>query len=109
MSSGFPKSARTQKALLTDLLHPIAIGKTVAVLRLSPGMPPYMEGLAIIKSPGRGRDLYHVQFAGDPAPRERVIHPDYQRNAERFVEILRDLWRAYDAPDIDDFFPNPTE
>jgi hypothetical protein len=102
--------ARVRRTNTTrDLLHRIGTGETVKVLRISRTAGPCIEGHAVIKGPAPGRHRYRVQFAGDPIPRERVIHPDYQRNAERFVEILRDLWRAYDAPDIDDFFPHPTE
>jgi hypothetical protein len=89
--------------------HPIPAGELVTVIRVQPASAISIEGRAVIKGPARTPNSYHVQFLGDPVVRERIVHPDYQSDPERFLQILRDLWRANDAPDIDDFFPHPTE
>jgi hypothetical protein len=89
--------------------HPIAAEEVVTVIRVQPASATCIEGRAVIKGPASTPNSYRVQFLGDPVVRERIVHPDYQSDPERFLQILRDLWGANDAPDIDDFFPNPTK
>jgi hypothetical protein len=103
MSSGRARNARKRTALLAESSHPIPIGATVTVLSLPTGMPPRIEGRAVIKGIARGPHKYQVEF-GDPVLRERVIHPDYQSNPEIYLQVLRDLWRGTNTPNVDEFF-----
>jgi hypothetical protein len=76
----------------------------VTVIRLPRGAAPFVEGRAVVKSAAAERHRYRVQFDGDPAVRQRVVHPDYQNDPERLLQILLDLWRASNAPDHSEFF-----
>src|SRR5262249_29002883 len=84
--------------------HPIPVGTRATVLRMSPAGAS-VEGRGVVKEIARGRHRYLVQFSGDPVLRERIIHPDYQADPERLLEILVDLWRASSTPAVADFFP----
>lgn len=84
--------------------HPIPVGTRVTVLRMSRAVAA-IEGRAVVKGIARGRNFYRVQFSGDPAVRQRIVHPEYQNNPDRMLEILRDLWRASSTPEVPDFFP----
>jgi hypothetical protein len=108
MSSGRPKSARKRKALPADSSHPLAIGETIPVLSLAAAMLPRIEGRAVIRGAASGPHWYYVQFIGDPIVRERVVHPGYQRDPQRFLQILLDLWRASGSSSFDEFFPDDT-
>jgi hypothetical protein len=85
--------------------HPIPAGEVVTVIRVRPASAISIEGRAIIKGPARTPNSYHVQFLGDPVVRERIVHPDYQSDPERFLQILHSLWLASHAPEVSDFFP----
>jgi hypothetical protein len=89
-----------------DLRHPIRAGETVTVIRLPQSAAPFVEGRAVVKGAAAERHRYRVQFHGDPAVRQRVVHPDYQGDPERLLQILLDLWRASNAPDHSEFFPD---
>lgn len=106
-SSG--RATKTVRRLLrrgTNPRRPIRAGETVTVIRLPHGGAPFVEGRAVVKGAAAERHHYRVQFDGDPAVRQRVVHPDYQNDPERLLQILLDLWRASDAPDHSEFFPD---
>jgi hypothetical protein len=84
--------------------HPIPVGTQVTVLRMSQAGAS-IEGRAVVKDIARGRNFYRVQFCCDPAVRQRIVHPEYQNNPDRMLEILRDLWRTSSTPAVADFFP----
>ena len=88
-----------------DGSHPIATGATVSIFRIFRRRAPLVEGRAVIKDVAHGRHRYRVQFIGDLLLKERIVHPDYQHDPERMVEIMRDLWRASATEAFDDFFP----
>jgi hypothetical protein len=88
-----------------DLSHPIASGATVTIFRMPTMRPPYIEGRAVIKAVARRRDFYWVEFPGDPALKQRAVFYNYQNDPGRFLEMLTALWRASNAPDVDEFFP----
>ena len=91
-----------------DPSHRLTIGETVAVVRLPTTMPPSIEGRAIIRDFAQASHCYWLEFIGDPCLRERMVHPDFQHDPERALQVLRCLWRAEAAaPDIDEFFPDP--
>jgi hypothetical protein len=64
-----------------------------------------IEGRAVVREIARGPHRYLVQFSGDPLPRQRIVHPEYQRDPERMLEIMLDLWRASSTSEVADFFP----
>lgn len=82
------------------------IGEIVTVIGISGATGPRIEGRAVIKGLALGPHRYPVQFVGDPVLRQRIVHPDYQRDPQRFLEILRDLWRASSSPLHGEFFPD---
>ncbi len=86
--------------------YPIRAGETVTVIRLPRCGAPFVEGRAVVKGATAEPHRYRVQFHGDPAVRQRVVHPDYQNDPERLLQILLDLWRASCAPDHSEFFPD---
>lgn len=93
---------------IRNLSHPLAIGETVVVVRLPTTRPPFIEGRAIIRDIAQARHSYWLEFIGDPCLTERVVHPDLQRDPERALQVLLDIWRAGDAmPNVADFFPDP--
>jgi hypothetical protein len=100
------KTVRRPRQHAADLRHPIRDGETVTVIRLPHSSPPFVEGRAVVQGTAADRHWYRVQFDGDPAVRQRVVHRDYQNDPERLLQILLDLWRASDAPDHSEFFPN---
>jgi hypothetical protein len=89
-----------------DPRHPIRAGETVTVIRLPHSAAPFVEGRAVVMGAAAERHRYRVQFHGDPAVRQRVVHPDYQGDPERLLRILLDLWRASNVPDHSEFFPD---
>jgi hypothetical protein len=93
------------KRMTSRASHQIPIGETVAVLGMRASGAPFIEGRAVVKEIARGPHRYLVQFADDPVPRQRVVHPEYQRDPERMVEIMLDLWGASTTPAVPDFFP----
>ena len=98
---------RRYKARLThefEQTHPIPIGETVTVLSLPIGSPPRIEGHAVIRGIARGRHRYFMCFDRDPILRERTAHSAYQRDPDAFLQVLLDLWRASNAPAVEEFF-----
>jgi hypothetical protein len=85
--------------------HPIPVHERVAILRVPESGAPFIEGRAVVREVARGPHCYLVQFTGDPLLKQRIVHPDYQADPERMLEILRDLWRASSTPEVSDFFP----
>lgn len=86
--------------------HPLGIGETVAVVRLSDAWPPFIEGRATIRRTSEAPHCYWVQFPGDPVLRERVVHPDYQQDPVRWLAILNDLREPeINGQRFPDFFP----
>jgi hypothetical protein len=66
--------------------------------------PPRIEGWAVLlKHLGKAR--FQIRFLNETLVKERVIHPEYQRDPERMLEILLDLWRASRTEDVNEFFP----
>jgi hypothetical protein len=100
------KTVRRPLRRATNPRRPIRAGETVTVIRLPHGAAPFVEGRAVVKGAAAERHRYRVQFDGDPAVRLRVVHPDYQNDPERLLQVLLDLWRASDAPDHSEFFPD---
>lgn len=97
--------------LVVDQSHPIPIGETVTIIRVgrSTAQPlAFIEGRAVVKQRAPGPHRYRVQFTGDPTPRERVVHREYQNDPERMLSLLRDLWNAdhAGAPSFSEFFPD---
>jgi hypothetical protein len=84
--------------------HPIPVGAQVTVLRMSTAGAS-IEGRAVVKEIARGPHRYLVQFSGDPLVRQRIVHPEYQRDPERMLEIMLDLWSASSTPEVAEFFP----
>jgi hypothetical protein len=105
----FRAQARAQQNEVFDASHPIAVGATVTVLKLSQSVAPAIEGVAVIEGVAPGKHEYLVRFLGDPSARKRVVHHDYQENPEQFLEMLRDLWRASNTPQIEEFFPDTND
>ena len=105
MSSRRRKLSRGRPHAGPDPSHPIPIGTSVAVFRMSPGAAPFIEGRAVVKGRAHERHHYRVQFVGDPILRTRNVHAEYQRDPERIVEIIREIWRASNTTEIAEFFP----
>ena len=94
-----------------DQSHPIPIGETVTIIGVSQSTlqpSPFIEGRAVVKDLAQGPHRYRVQFIGDPTPRERIVHREYQSDPERMLSIIRDLWNADHAasPSFSEFFPH---
>jgi hypothetical protein len=82
----------------------LLIGATVAIFRFGVMAPPCIEGRAVLlKHIAKAR--FQVRFLDEYRVKERVVHPDYQRDPERMLEILRDLWRASRTETVSEFFP----
>jgi hypothetical protein len=97
--------------VVVDQSHPIPIGETVTIIRVGRSTPQpqaFIEGRAVVKRRAHGRHRYRVQFIGDPTPRERLVHREYQSDPERMLSIIRDLWDADHAasPSFSEFFPD---
>ncbi len=91
------RDARGRVSVVRDPSHPFLIGETVTVLRLPRTAAPLIEGRAVVQDVADDPHCYHVRFSGDPAPRLRTVHPEYQRDPERMLEILLDLWRTSES------------
>ncbi|MFZ0425217.1 MAG: hypothetical protein WAL80_20255 [Xanthobacteraceae bacterium] len=90
--------------------HPIAIGATVTVLTVTRAGLLSIEGIAEIRGHAQGRHRYLVRFIGDPVVRRRTVHHDYQPDPNHMLEMMLDIWRASNAPEFDEFFPDsPSE
>jgi hypothetical protein len=86
--------------------RPLKIGDVVVVFTLG-FSGPFVEGTGIIESFCLGRDHYRIKFADDPTSRTRFIHPDWQSDPKRALELLRRFWRSSTSlPSFDDFFPD---
>jgi hypothetical protein len=82
----------------------LRIGATVAIFRFGMMAAPCIEGRAVVlKHIAEAR--FQVRFLNETLVKERVIHPEYQRDAERMLEILLDIWRASNTPSVTEFFP----
>jgi hypothetical protein len=105
MSLKSRKRSRARSHAVPDPSHPIPIGTTVTVFGMPPGGAPFIEGRAVVKGRAHERHRYRVQFVGDPILRKRNVHTEYQRDSERMLEIVREIWRASSTTEIDEFFP----
>jgi hypothetical protein len=88
-----------------DAKHPIAVGATVTIIKISHSTGPFIEGCAVIKGVARGPHSYWVEFPGDPAVKRRVVFYNYQNDPRRLLEMLEAIWRASDVPVSGEFFP----
>ena len=90
-----------------DATHPIAIGKTVAVLGFDATGRPFFEGRAITVARAPGPHRYFVHFANDPPNTvlERFAHPEYQEAPEAYLTWMIEFWLACAPASISDFYP----
>ena len=103
MCSRETKQTQARRHGLHDLSHPIPIGETVTVFRISP-VGISAEGTAVIRSRASRSHQYYVAFGSDPTARLRSVLPDYRRHTQ-LLQILREIWRASNTPAIDEFHP----
>jgi hypothetical protein len=90
---------------LVDDAHPIAVGATVTIFRLPRHRAPFIEGRAMIRGIMPARNRYRVQFLGDRAVRQRVVHHEFQPNPKQTLKMLLELWCASNEADADEFYP----
>lgn len=81
-------------------------GTVVSVYRVDLRTGPFIEGRGVIEGACRRPHYFYVRFDGEKICRVRFVHPDWQQNPERCLELLQAFWAASLAPPvIDEFFP----
>ena len=87
--------------------HPMKIGAAVTVFAVGPFGQPYCEGHAVVVATCRTAHHYHVRFLRERITRTRFVSPDFQKNPNRSLTLLREFLRTGSSSNLDDFFPDP--